>query len=59
MALNLRQTVTDFLKAHPEERFTARELANWIFENLREPARRNGATASRIFPTMPRCCSNW
>ncbi|MFA7292534.1 MAG: HrgA protein [Rhodocyclaceae bacterium] len=36
MALNLRQTVTDFLKAHPEERFTARELACWMFENLRE-----------------------
>lgn len=36
MALNLRQTVTDFLRARPEERFTARELAYWIFENLRE-----------------------
>jgi len=36
MALNLRQTVTDFLKARPEERFSARELACWIFENLRE-----------------------
>lgn len=36
MALNPRQTVTDFLKARPEERFTARELASWMFENLRE-----------------------
>lgn len=36
MALNLRQTLTDFLKARPEERFTARELACWIFENRRE-----------------------
>lgn len=36
MALNLRQTTTDFLKARPEERFTARELACWIFENMRE-----------------------
>ena len=36
MALNLRQTITDFLKARPEERFTARELACWIFENMRE-----------------------
>jgi hypothetical protein len=36
MALNLRQTVTDFLKARPEERFTARELACWMFDNLRE-----------------------
>ncbi|UCV06850.1 COG2958 family protein [Dechloromonas denitrificans] len=36
MALNLRQTVTDFLKTHPEERFTARDLACWMFENMRE-----------------------
>lgn len=36
MRLNLRQTVVDFLKAHPEERFTARQIALWIFENLRE-----------------------
>ena len=36
MALNLRQTITDFLKARPEERFTARELACWMFENMRE-----------------------
>lgn len=35
MALNLRQTVIDFLKAHPEERFTARKIALWIFENHR------------------------
>jgi hypothetical protein len=44
MALNLRQTVTDFLKARPEERFTARELACWMFDNLRdacEEKRRN------------------
>lgn len=36
MRLNLRQTVVDFLKARPEERFTARQIAQWIFENLRE-----------------------
>lgn len=36
MALNLRQTVIDFLKAHPEERFTARQIALWIFENHRD-----------------------
>jgi len=34
--LNLRQTIVDFLKARPEERFTARQIALWIFENLRE-----------------------
>lgn len=36
MKLNLRQTVIDFLKARPEERFKARQIAEWIFVNLRE-----------------------
>jgi len=36
MKLNLRQTVIDFLKARPEERFKARHIAQWIFENQRE-----------------------
>ena len=35
MALNLRQTVIDFLKASPEARFTARQIALWIFQNHR------------------------
>ncbi len=42
--LNLRQTLVDFLKARPEERFTARQIADWIFTNLRdacEEKRRN------------------
>lgn len=36
MRLNLRQTLVDFLKVRPEERFTARQIADWIFANLRE-----------------------
>lgn len=36
MKLNLRQTVIDFLKSHPEERFSARKIAQWIFETQRE-----------------------
>jgi hypothetical protein len=36
MALNLRQTVVDFLKLKEEERFSAREIAQWIFENFSE-----------------------
>lgn len=36
MKLNLRQTVVDFLKTRPEERFTARQIASWMFDNLRE-----------------------
>lgn len=36
MAINLRQTVVDFLKSKAEERFSAREIAQWIFENFSE-----------------------
>ena len=36
MGLNLRKTIVDFLKARPEERFTARQIALWIFDNNRE-----------------------
>lgn len=32
MALNLAKTVADYLKAHPEEKFTARQIAEWFFE---------------------------
>lgn len=42
--LNLRQTVVDFLKNRPNDRFTAPQIAEWIFENLRdacEEKRRN------------------
>ncbi|EAQ43720.1 hypothetical protein MED193_12653 [Roseobacter sp. MED193] len=36
MALNLVKTVVDFLETRPEEKFTAREIAHWIFENYPE-----------------------
>lgn len=29
--LNLHQCTVDFLKSHPEEKFTAREIALWVF----------------------------
>jgi hypothetical protein len=35
MKLNLQQTVIAFLKADPEEQFTARQIALWVFENHR------------------------
>lgn len=44
MKLNLRQTVIDFLKSRGDQRFTARDIARWIFENQRdacEEKRRN------------------
>ena len=36
MKLNLRQSVIDFLKSYADQRFTARDIARWIFENQRE-----------------------
>jgi uncharacterized protein len=30
MFLNLTKTVLEFLQAHPEEKFTAREIADWV-----------------------------
>ena len=36
MKLNLRQTVIDFLKARPSQPHTARQIALWIFEHMRE-----------------------
>lgn len=36
MRLNLRKTIVDFLKARPEERFTARQIALWVFDNYRD-----------------------
>jgi len=32
MALNLSNTVTDFLKSNAEKKYTAREIAEWVFE---------------------------
>ena len=34
MALNLNKTVADFLHDRPEQKFRARQLAQWIFENF-------------------------
>ena len=36
MKLNLRQTVIDFLKVRPGQPHTARQIALWIFEHMRE-----------------------
>ena len=30
MALNLGKSVVDYLTAHPEEKFSARQIAEWI-----------------------------
>ena len=32
MGLNLSKTVVDFLASHPEQKFTVRQIAQWIFK---------------------------
>jgi hypothetical protein len=51
MALNLAKTVVDYLKERPEQKFTARDIANWIFETYPELCRekREKSTAT-TFP---------
>lgn len=36
MALNLRQAVVGFLKDRAEQKFTARQIAEWLFETFPE-----------------------
>ncbi len=40
MSLNLRDTVVEFLQQNPEQKFTTREIANWIFETYPDECRR-------------------
>ena len=47
MSLNLRQTVADFLKSHTGERFTARQLAQWLFDNHRAACEEKRARAKQ------------
>ena len=48
MALNLVNTVAEFLRQHPEQKFTAREIANWIYatypDECRQKQQRSKAT---------------
>lgn len=39
MALNLANTVVKLLQQNPEKKFTAREIANWIFETYPDECR--------------------
>lgn len=47
MKLNLRQTVIDFLKSRPGEPYTARQIALWMFENLREACEEKRRTSQQ------------
>lgn len=52
MLLNLSKVVLDFLQNHPEEKFTAREIAEWIFatypSECKEKRNRSKATVLPI-----------
>ena len=39
MALNLVSTVVEFLQQHPDQKFTAREIAHWIVETYPDECR--------------------
>jgi hypothetical protein len=52
MALNLSNTVVEFLKGNPEKKYTARQIAEWIFDTYPDECRakqkRSKATVSPI-----------
>jgi hypothetical protein len=48
MSLNLSKTVLEFLQAHPEEKFTAREIAGWIVKTYPAEGREKSARSNRI-----------
>ena len=39
MTLNLANTVVEFLQQNPGQRFTAREIADWVFETYPDECR--------------------
>ncbi len=52
MALNLSKTVLEYLQEHPEEKFTARQMAEWVFKTYpaecRKKQERSKATVTRL-----------
>ena len=50
MALNLSNTIVDLLKTNPGQKYTARDIANWIFATFPEEclAKREKSTATAI-----------
>ncbi|WP_170338240.1 COG2958 family protein [Ruegeria arenilitoris] len=50
MALSITKVVPELLSNNPEKRFTAREIAKWIFENYRQDCeeKRARSTAKKI-----------
>ena len=51
MALNLKQTVLDILKSNPDKYYTARELAEWIWDNKNDECLdKMGRSKAKITP---------
>ena len=51
MSLNLINTVADFLRERPGERFVAKEIANYIYENYPEQCKqKQKKSRAKIIP---------
>ena len=47
MKLNLTNKIVDFLTTNPEKKFTAREIAEWVFENYEKECREKQKSAKK------------
>ncbi|WP_375642017.1 MULTISPECIES: hypothetical protein [unclassified Bartonella] len=52
MTLNLTNTVFNFLKQNPTTKFTAREIAQWIFENYPDKCRQKQKHSTAIITPL-------
>ncbi|MFN3628457.1 MAG: COG2958 family protein [Hylemonella sp.] len=48
MELNLAKTVVSYLKAHPDEKFTARQIAEWVFATYPEQCQAKKARSQSL-----------
>ncbi len=48
MELNLAKTVVSYLKAHPDEKFTVRQIAEWVFATYPEQCEAKKQSSQRL-----------
>ena len=48
MALNLGKSVVDYLTAHPDEKFSARQIAEWIFATFPDECHAKKASSQAL-----------
>ena len=48
MALNLPKTIVSFLKDHPDEKYTPREIADWVFKTFPDECQAKKQNSQRI-----------